>query len=141
MSKKSSADVLKGFHLKRPVPEPTHWYIEPIGELTNGVLSQLLPEDQCSRGVKCVDGKSRDFWSVTYSQVVYLEESRKTESKLHFAVWYKDKVTGDVKLWKSSRSYTHPKSSCALRNSLTNGEGEPVKFPRKRAKPRSLHQH
>lgn len=124
--------------LSKPVPKSTHWYLEPIGEFTNNSLAGMLEEERCSDGVLCIDGKRHNFWSVTFKEVDYLEESCKTEKLLRFNIWYKDKKTGEVKLYKNDRSCAHAKPKSSLRNSLKNGDGKPVKFPHKRKKPRKM---
>jgi hypothetical protein len=98
----------------KSVPYATHWYIEPAGEFTKGALANMLPETRCAPKTVCSDGKARNFWSVTHIEVVYFQEIRKTKGRLRFAVWYKDKQTSKVVLW---RNYI-PLACCSPRRRL-----------------------
>jgi hypothetical protein len=119
--------------------KPVVWYIEPIGDFTNKALVSVLSDDKCLKGVKCGDGVCRNFWEVTFDEIKHFEQSRKIES-LSFSVWHKNSQSGQIELWRSDYSYNHPKPSRLLRSSLTDGNGNPVKFPRKLRKPRSYSQ-
>jgi hypothetical protein len=111
----------------------TNWYIQPIGEFSNNAFLKVLTDTQECVGVMCADGKTRNFWVVTWEEKAYYERSRMTEVRLHFSVWYKNKLTGKAELWKSDRAYTHHKPSRKLLKSLTDGHGKPVPFPGGRA--------
>jgi hypothetical protein len=143
MRKRTTLGPLPGKSVVKFVPEATAWYLEPIGGFSNTALLSKLSDDRISPAVKCFDGVSRAFFSVTYAEVQDFEESRKTEDKLHFSVWYKDKF-GEVRLYKDDKSYTQRNPSLfrgrqrPLRRSLKTGDGAIAKFPRRRQQPREL---
>jgi len=97
-----------------PSPMPTHWYIQAgDGDFTFNSLVEMLPGREAER-VELPDGNVIPLWSVTYAQVEVLEASRQTERRLKFSVFYKDKTTGDVKLWRDKDSYIHRNPSLLL---------------------------
>lgn len=128
MNKRVNLMVVGGSVL--PSPMPTVWYLEPIGGYSNEALLTKLPIERVSPGVRCFDKVPRDFLYVLYSEIGHFEESRKTDDRLHFSVWYEDKTTGEVKLWKGDHAYTHPDKRRKLRGTLKNGLGQPAQFPR-----------
>ena len=91
-------------------PTPTIWYIEPIGELCNRVLAEKLPADSYGDIVVTrAKGKTQTIpaWTVTHKEVEYFVESRKTDERLRFSVWYKSKVTEEILLDESDYSFAH----------------------------------
>ena len=113
------------------VPSTSQWFLEPIGEYSNKAISGKLAgceEVSCCRGMKCVGG-SHDLWAVNHQQVLFFEQSRKTDEQLHFAVWRKARQGSRVRLHRSDASYSHHRPDRKLLDSLMNGFGEPVSFP------------
>ncbi len=123
------------------VPNATHWYIEPKDKATNAELAGYLSDDPSSVGQQTSSGRWR-LWSATYAEVLFFEQSRKTNPELQFSVWYKNKETSVIELWRSNESYLkrnpslNPSHGRKLRRSLTNGEGQPMSFPRKVGRPK-----
>jgi hypothetical protein len=86
---------------------PTLWYIEPGDEFTNKVLADALPEVQFSQGVRCSDGKYRNLWMVTYSNVLYFWRNKKSLGGLCLDIWYRRKQDKKVVWYAGNSSYVH----------------------------------
>lgn len=55
------------------------WFIEPLNDLTNNAVAEFLQTDNIHYEVLCGDGKKRNLWGCSVSNVLHLWRSRSDE--------------------------------------------------------------
>ncbi|KKU43301.1 MAG: hypothetical protein UX61_C0024G0005 [Parcubacteria group bacterium GW2011_GWA2_46_7] len=77
----------------------TQWFVEPMDEHTNGVISEMLAAAKTGLEQKRMlasDGKEHDVWECTYADITKLRRSKSKGSPLEYRLWKRDASYGSM---------------------------------------------
>lgn len=110
------------------------WFVEPIGEYTNGVIADYLNQSSLINGSSSVSGhtyrkKSIDTFRVEREFALKLLESGKQDSALKFRIFYSRFGSRKITLWKNSaviwnEKKNQPKTILELKDKVSQNEKE-----------------
>src|SRR3989344_3146957 len=82
----------------RGVRAPTFWYVYPRDAGTNKVFSDNLDEEDSCEEKLCSDGKRRNLWRCSTSNIAEFENSA-TDLRLRFRIFVQEGMYGKIRPW------------------------------------------